>query len=299
VKNNNWTAEDIPDLTSNVAIVTGANSGIGKETAKQLALKNAIVILAVRNIESGQHVVNEILQEAPGTAIEVMQLDLSSLASVQAFAASFLSRHKKLDILVNNAGVMVPPYGKTEDGFELQMGTNHLGHFALTGLLLPALQASDNGRIVTVSSLAHRSGNIDFADLHWEERDYNASRAYADSKIANLYFTLELSKRFADTSMTVVAAHPGWTRTNLQKNHLVFRILNPLFSQKPPMGALPSLRAATDPSVQNGDYYGPGGFGEIKGNPIKVDSIELANDLEVAKKLWIISEQLTGVSYVI
>jgi NAD(P)-dependent dehydrogenase (short-subunit alcohol dehydrogenase family) len=292
-----WTTKNIGDLSGRTAIVTGANSGIGIETARALAEKGALVVLPVRDIEKGRRASQEITGKYPGAKIEVMNLDLTSLASIKSFVEAYSQEHAGLDILINNAGVMVPPYSKTEDGFELQFGTNHLGHFTLTGLLLPMLLKSENGRIVNVSSVAHRRGNINFDDLEWNQREYNAGQAYADSKIANLHFTSELASRLKDAGITVAAAHPGWTRTNLQKHHRVFTMLNPIFSQKPPMGALPTLRAAIDESVSSDDYYGPGGFGEIKGYPVKVDSTSLAKDKQIAKKLWDVSEKLTGIEY--
>lgn len=294
---NDWTTDNIQDLSGKTAIVTGANSGIGLEAAKALAGKGAIVILPVRSVEKGKQASDEITGVFPDAKLEVMNLDLSSLASIQSFAEAYSEKHADLDILINNAGVMIPPYGKTEDGFELQFGINHLGHFALTGLLLPMLLKSDSGRIVTVSSVAHRNGKIDFDDLTWEQRGYKAGRAYGDSKIANLYFTSELARMLKDTQVTVAAAHPGWTSTNLQKNSKFWSSLNPIFSQKPPMGALPTLRSATDESVSNDDYYGPGGFLEIKGYPIKVNSNSLAKDPQIAQKLWEVSEKLTGIKY--
>lgn len=294
---NNWTTDSIQDLSGKIAVVTGANSGIGLETAKALAGKGAKVVLPVRSVARGKQAVDEITGEFPNAKIEIMELDLSSLASIKSFAKAYSEKHAGLDILINNAGVMIPPYSKTEDGFEIQFGTNHLGHFALTGLLLPMLLKSDSGRIVTVSSVAHRNGKINFDDLSWDKRGYKAGRAYGDSKIANLYFTSELARMLKDTQVTVAAAHPGWTRTNLQKNSKFWSSLNPVFSQKPPMGALPTLRAATDESVSNDDYYGPGGFLEIKGYPKKVNSNPLSKDKQIAKKLWDVSEELTGIKY--
>ncbi len=293
----NWTTDSIQDLSGKTAIVTGANSGIGLETAKALAGKGALVILPVRSAEKGKQANNEITGEFPNAKIEILELDLSSLASIKSFVEAYSEKHTSLDILINNAGVMIPPYGKTEDGFELQFGINHLGHFSLTGLLLPMLLKSDSGRIVTVSSVAHRNGKINFDDLTWDQRGYKAGRAYGDSKIANLYFTSELARMLEDTQVTVAAAHPGWTRTNLQKHSKFWSSLNPIFSQEPPMGALPTLRAATDENINNDDYYGPGGFLEIKGYPIKVNSNPLSKDKQIAKKLWDVSEKLTGIKY--
>jgi NAD(P)-dependent dehydrogenase (short-subunit alcohol dehydrogenase family) len=297
VKKDNWTAEEITDVKDKIAVVTGGNSGLGKETARVLAQKGVVVILAVRSIDRGQKAASDIRNEFPNSSVEVMKLDLSSLASVKSFAKEFSGKYKHLDYLINNAGVMVPPYSKTEDGFELQFGTNHLAHFALTGLLLPLLGSTKNSRIVTVSSLAHLSGNVDFDDLAWEERKYSASRAYGDSKIANLYFTYELARKLKDSDIKVLASHPGYTSTNLQKNSRLWKFLNPFLAQKPEMGALPSLRAATDPDAQSGDYFGPSGRAGMRGYPEKVSSSERSNDKEIAEKLWHTSEKLTGIKY--
>ena len=297
MKKNNWTAEEITDVKDKIAVVTGGNSGLGKETARVLAQKRVVVILAVRSIDRGAKAASDIRKEFPNSSVEVMKLDLSSLASVKSFAKEFSGKYKHLDYLINNAGVMVPPYSKTEDGFELQFGTNHLAHFALTGLLLPLLESAKNSRIVTVSSVAHLTGDVNFDDLAWEQRKYDAPKAYADSKIANLYFTYELARKLNKSSIKVLAAHPGWTSTNLQKNWRLFRLLNPFFAQKPEMGALPTLRAATDPDAQSGDYFGPSGWQEVRGYPKKVASNKRSNDKEIAEKLWHTSEKLTGIKY--
>jgi|TARA_B110000305_G_scaffold238342_1_gene303546 NAD(P)-dependent dehydrogenase (short-subunit alcohol dehydrogenase family) len=293
----NWTTDDILNVKGKVAVVTGGNSGLGKETARVLAQKGVKVILAVRSTDRGEDAAIEIRREFPKSYVEVMKLDLSSLASVKSFAKEFLGRYEHLDFLINNAGVMVPPYTKTEDGFELQFGTNHLAHFALTGLLLPLLESTEDSRIVTISSVAHLTGDVNFHDLAWEQRKYDAPKAYADSKIANLYFTYELARKLNKSSIRVLAAHPGWTSTNLQKNWRLFRLLNPFFAQKPEMGALPTLRAATDPDAQSGDYFGPSGWQEVRGYPKKVASNKRSNDKEIAEKLWRASEKLTGIKY--
>jgi NAD(P)-dependent dehydrogenase (short-subunit alcohol dehydrogenase family) len=293
----NWTTDDILNVKGKVAVVTGGNSGLGKETARVLAQKGVEVILAVRSTDRGEDAAIEIRKEFPKSNVEVMKLDLSSLASVKSFAKEFLGRYEHLDFLINNAGVMVPPYTKTEDGFELQFGTNHLAHFALTGLLLPLLESTEDSRIVTISSVAHLTGDVNFHDLAWEQRKYDAPKAYADSKIANLYFTYELARKLNKSSIRVLAAHPGWTSTNLQKNWRLFRLLNPFFAQKPEMGALPTLRAATDPDAQSGDYFGPSGWQEVRGYPKKVASNKRSNDKEIAEKLWRASEKLTGIKY--
>lgn len=301
MENTNWTSAQIDELAdtliNKIAVVTGANSGIGKETAKVLAGKKAIVILAVRDLDKGKSAVQDILEEFPNASVKLMQLDLSSLKSIKDFAEAFKANYQQLNLLINNAGVMAPPFAHTEDGFELQMGTNHFGHFALTGLLLPILKNTKGARIVSISSIAHLSGNIDFTDLNWEKRKYSARQAYADSKIANLYFTFELSRKLANTDIRVVAAHPGWTMTNLQVNSAFFKMLNPILAQKPEMGALPTLRAAIDPEVRTGEYYGPKGPRGIKGYPVKVSPTKNAQNLDIAAKLWQISEELTGIRY--
>jgi NAD(P)-dependent dehydrogenase (short-subunit alcohol dehydrogenase family) len=293
-----WTAENIPDLTDKVAIVTGANSGIGYEMARALARKQATVILACRNKDKGAAAVRQIDQEYPAAKAELIPLDLSDLAAVRRFADEFARRYQRLDLLINNAGIMQVPFGKTADGFEVQFGTNHLGHFALTGLLLDLSLHTPQARIVTVSSIMHRFGRIDFANLNSEQR-YSRSGAYAQSKLANLLFTYELQRRFenAGVDTIAVAAHPGWTATNLQSHSLMYSALNPLMAQPPPMGAQPALYAATAPDVHGGEYYGPRGWLEVRGYPIKVQSNGRSHDMAVAARLWTVSETLTGVRY--
>jgi NAD(P)-dependent dehydrogenase (short-subunit alcohol dehydrogenase family) len=224
-----------------------------------------------------------------------MKIDLSDLASVQSFAEEYKNKYNKLDLLINNAGVMIPPYTKTKDGFELQMGTNHFGHFALTLLLLDTIKATPNSRIVNVASAAHKYGNINFDDLNWENRKYKSWRAYGDSKIANLYFTKELAAKL--DKVIVTAAHPGWTATDLQRHSGLFSYLNKFFAMNREQGALPTLRAAIDENAKSGDYFGPDGWQEWKGFPIKVYTNKLAKDTSVAKKLWDVSEELTNVKF--
>jgi NAD(P)-dependent dehydrogenase (short-subunit alcohol dehydrogenase family) len=291
-----WDARAIPDLTGKTALVTGANTGIGKEAARVLASKGAHVILAVRDVAKGERAAEDM---RGGGKVSVRQLDLASLKSVRAFAEAFRAAEPRLDILIANAGLMMPPYGKTEDGFELQFGTNHLGHFALVGLLKPVLDATPGARVVVVSSAAHKTGKVDFADLNWEKRKYVPVGAYSASKLMNLLFVNELARRVAadGKSILVTAAHPGWTNTDLQRHSKFFAFLNVFFSQGVEMGALPTLRAAIDPAAQPGDYYGPSGGGEMKGPPVKVPMTAAARDPESAKKLWAVSEQLTGVAY--
>jgi NAD(P)-dependent dehydrogenase (short-subunit alcohol dehydrogenase family) len=306
VNNNHWTIENIPDLSGKVSIVTGANCGIGFETAKELTRKCAHTILACRSLEKGEAALAEIKNEIPNASAEVIQLDLSSLASVHQFAKDFKAKYDRLDILVNNAGVMYVPYGKTEDGFERHFGTNHLGHFALTGLLIDLLHNTPDARVVTVSSVGHRSGEMDFEDLMFEGgRGYRGQRVYGRSKLANLLFTYEMQRRFEamDANIIAVAAHPGGSNTNLARNvedRWYFRLMRPLFevvAQSAAMGALPTLRAAVDSDVKGGDYYGPEGFMESAGYPVIVQSSEASHNLEDARKLWEVSEELTGVHY--
>ena len=295
----NWAAENIPDLTDIIVIVTGANSGIGYEMARALARKQATVILACRNKDKGQAAERQIAQEYPGAKAELGLLDLSNLALVRRFAGEFTRHYDRLDILINNAGIMRTPFGKTTDGFELQFGVNHLGHFALTGLLLDLIVRTPQARVVTVSSGGHRFGKIDFDNLN-ADKGYDAGAAYGQSKLANLLFTYELHRRFKGAGVDAIAAaaHPGWTAgTNLAVHWRMLRLLNPFVGQKPSMGALPALYAATAPDVQGGDYYGPDGWQELRGYPTKVRSSDRSYDPAVAAKLWIISEELTGVRY--
>lgn len=295
----NWTIDQVGDQTGKIIVVTGATSGLGKEATKQLASRNATVILAVRNLKKAEGVVQEIKKEAPKADLRIKRLDLGDLASVQSFSAEMNSEFDRLDILINNAGVMMCPYSKTKDGFEIQMGTNHLGPFALTGQLLPLLSKTVNSRIVVTSSIAHRQGKPDLSDLHWEQRKYKTIQAYGDSKIANLLFTYELVDRLKDkpNAPTVTAAHPGWTRTELQRHSGLAKFLNNFFAQKLEIGVLPTLRAAVDPAASSGDYYGPSRFREMWGNPHKVGSNETSHDKQLAGQLWGLSEKLTKVQY--
>jgi NAD(P)-dependent dehydrogenase (short-subunit alcohol dehydrogenase family) len=296
-KKNNWTAKNIPDQNGKIAIVTGSSSGIGYEAARVLANKNAKVIVAVRNLKKGQNARTKIIEQNNKVDVEVMKIDLSDLSSIKAFVEEYKSKYTQLDLLINNAGVMIPPYTKTKDGFELQMGTNHLGHFSLTLQLLDIINKTPNARIVNVSSSAHKYGKISFDDLTWEQRKYKPWKAYGDSKIANLYFTNELGKRLAqsDKRVLVTSAHPGWTATELQRNSGVFEKLNKYFAMSIEQGALPTLRAAFDENTKNGDFFGPDGFMEMNGYPVKVKPKDLSKDEKIAKKLWDISEELTGV----
>jgi NAD(P)-dependent dehydrogenase (short-subunit alcohol dehydrogenase family) len=293
-----WTLDNMPDQSGRVAIVTGANTGIGFETAAALAAKNASVVMACRNRHKAEDAMERIRVRTPNAKLEFIELDLSSLASVERFAEAYRAGHERLDLLINNAGVMVPPLGQTEDGFELQFGCNHLGHFALTGRLLDLLEATPDARIVTVSSMAHRQGKMDFDNLN-AEKGYSAMPAYGQSKLANLLFTFELQRRLeaAGSKVEATAAHPGWTGTDLQRHSGLFRFLNTFFAQSPPMGALPTLRAATDCLAKGGDYYGPKGIYEMRGYPIRVGTTEAARNELDARRLWEVSEKLTGVSF--
>ncbi|MCE1188763.1 MAG: oxidoreductase [Ignavibacteria bacterium] len=294
-----WNSDQITDQNNKKVIVTGASSGIGLEAAKVLAGKNAQVILAVRNSQKGEDAKKRILQVFPRADVTVMEIDLSNLKSIKAFAKSFAAQHSRLDILINNAGVMAPPPSRTTDGFELQIGTNHFGHFALTGLLMPVIAATPDSSIVNLSSMAHKMGNIDFTDINWEKRKYKKWNAYGDSKIANLYFTYELDRRLKKNAIDTkaVAAHPGYTDTDLQRHTSFFTFLNKILAQSIPMGVLPTLYAATHPNIPSGSFAGPLSMGGWRGYPGVVSSNALSYDKNNANKLWEISEKLTGITY--
>jgi NAD(P)-dependent dehydrogenase (short-subunit alcohol dehydrogenase family) len=294
-----WTTTDIPDQTGRTAVVTGANTGLGYETAAALAAKGAHVVLAVRNLEKGKAAAALIGNRNPGASVAVQELDLTSLDSIRAAADQLRADYPSIDLLINNAGVMFTPKDTTKDGFELQFGTNHLGHFALTNLLLDRVLAAQGSRVVTVSSVGHRfARGIRFDDLQWEH-DYSRTGSYGQAKLANLLFTYELQRRLQGTATIAVAAHPGGSRTELTRNlprlvGAVTRLVEPLF-QSADMGALPTLRAATDPGVLGGQYYGPDGFAEQRGYPKVVASSAASHDTEAGRRLWTVSEELTGV----
>lgn len=294
-----WTADRIDDLAGRVAIVTGANTGIGKETARVLAQKGARVVLACRSEERGKDALRDIREGTLAGAVELELLDLSSLASVRDFAERIKGRYERIDLLINNAGVMMPPASKTAEGFELQFGTNHLGHFALTGLLMDLILATGGSRVVTVSSEAHKWGEIAFDDLQWETRPYKKMAAYGQSKLANLIFAYELQRRLAaaGSGTRSLAAHPGWTGTDLQRNSSLFRFFNPMFAMKPWQGALPTLRAAADPDAAGGVFFGPHGFMGMRGYPVPGTSTAASHDEAVASRLWEVSVTLTGVAF--
>ncbi len=299
-----WTTEQIPDQTGRTAIVTGANSGLGLVCARELARAGAAVVLACRSAERGAAAVQEISRAVPGAQLELASLDLGSLASVEAFAEQFRSTHDGCELLLNNAGVMAPPRRVTADGFELQFGTNLLGHFALTGRLLGTLEGRADARVVTLSSIAHRTGRIDFEDLQ-SERRYSRWRAYGQSKLADLLFALELDRRLRATGLTVksLAAHPGYAATHLQSaavptlDRLVMVVTNALLAQSADRGALPTLYAATELGLEGGLYVGPDGPGEFRGSPRPVSPNRAARDESVAARLWAVSEELTGVRF--
>jgi|TARA_B110000977_G_scaffold117417_1_gene151620 NAD(P)-dependent dehydrogenase (short-subunit alcohol dehydrogenase family) len=299
MKKENWNESDIPDQTRKVFIVTGASSGLGKETVIELARKNATVVIAARDLNASESVKSEILNINKDANVDVQELDLASLNSIQKFSKVVNKKYKKIDVLINNAGVMACPHSKTEDGFEIQIGTNHLGHFALTGLLLSTLKNTKNSRIVNISSIAHKSGNIDFNDLNWEKRKYKTWGAYGDSKLANLYFTYELSRKLGQNNGNpkVLAAHPGYSDTSLQRYSGFFKVLNKIIAQKSSIGALAGIRAAIDPIAQSDDYYGSPSLGEMRGHPVLLKSNELSYNKENAEKLWKLSEELTGVKF--
>lgn len=294
----NWTTQDMPDQTGKTAIITGANSGLGLETARALAAKGATVIMACRNLEKAAAAKRDILSSTPNAKLEVMQLDVANLASVSEFAKAFASQQQHLDMLINNAGVMGLPLTKSSDGFEMHFAANHLGHFALTGLLLEPLRKTANARVVVVGSAVERQAKLDFENLNGE-RQYNPLAAYGTSKLANMLFCYELARRLKQAGINALAAaaHPGWTASNLQQNSPEFRFLNPIFSQNAAQGALPILYAATATDVQNGEFFGPKGFLEMKGSPKRVKSSRASHDLELAQKLWNVSETMTKVQY--
>jgi len=299
-----WTAADVPDQTGRVAVVTGANAGLGLETAAVLAERGARVVVAVRDLGKGEAAVGEIRRRTSNADVALQQLDLSSLASVRTAADELRAAYPRIDLLINNAGVMYPPKQTTADGFELQFGTNHLGHFALTGLVLDHLLQVEGSRVVTVASIAHNiQAGIHFDDLQWE-RSYNRVAAYGQSKLANLMFTYELQRRLAakQAPTIAVAAHPGISNTELMR-HIPgsglpgFSALAGLVTNSPAVGSLATLRAATDPEVRGGQYYGPSGFRELVGHPVLVQSNRQSHDTDVQQRLWSVSEELTGVKF--
>ncbi|MEM1326898.1 MAG: oxidoreductase [Bacteroidota bacterium] len=301
-------AFDINNISSQkgrIAVVTGSNTGLGYETALAIAKKEAKVILACRNKTKAENARREMLKTVPDADIDILLIDLSKLDSVREFAENYQRKYDRLDLLINNAGVMMPPYTKTEEEFELQFGANHLGHFLLTGLLLDVLLKTPNSRVVSLSSLAHKNGEINFDDLQSEEK-YSASKAYGQSKLACLMFAYELQRRLekaGHTNTISVAAHPGVSPTELIRHLPKFLVtvlsatIGKLVTHPPEEGAKPTLMAALNADVEGGDYFGPTGFQEMKGEAGKVDSTDLSKDEQVAERLWQISEELVGFEY--
>jgi NAD(P)-dependent dehydrogenase (short-subunit alcohol dehydrogenase family) len=296
-----WDVQDIPDQTGRVAIVTGANSGLGFVTARELARAGARVVLACRNLDKGHAAIDQIRAAVPEAQVQLEELDLASLASVRGFADRFKATHDGLDLLINNAGVMGTPRRRTADGFELQFGTNHLGHFALTTALLETMEGRDDACVVTLSSTAHKMGRINFDNLNGD-RHYFRWNAYGQSKLANLLFALELDRRLRAAGSTVksLAAHPGYAATNLQSagpplfDRLVMVASNALIAQSDEMGALPILYAATQPGLEGGTYVGPDSFREQRGHPTIVQPNGRARNPATARRLWEVSERLTA-----
>ena len=296
---NPWTFDDIPDQSGRTAIVTGANTGIGYEAARMLAQKGATVVMACRDAKKGEAALQRIAADRPASSPILQLLDLADLDSVAAFAERFGRTHPRLDLLVNNAGLMIPPLGRTRQGHELQFGTNHLGHFALTARLLPLLQATPGARVTVVSSTAQNFGRIDFDDLDWHERSYRRWPAYGQSKLANMMFALELHRRLvaAGSSLKVTASHPGFASTDLGRTAGVLRLFGPLLGMSPPKAALTTLRAATDPDAPSGSYWGPAGLTGVNGPPVRARPCKAARDAGVAARLFDVSENIAGVSF--
>lgn len=298
-----WTAQNIPDMTGKVIIITGANSGLGYESTLALAKKNGTIIMACRSIDRAQTALDDVKRQIPDADVTIMALDLGNLASVREFADAFKTQYDRLDVLLNNAGIMGTSFRETPDGFESQFGVNHLGHFALTGLLLETLLKTENSRVVNVSSSLHRQGKMHFDDVHLKN-NYSPWQAYFQSKLANLLFTLALNKRLKDSNTIVVSAHPGYSATNLQTTtgnpilrFLMEKVMSPLMAQSAEMGALSQLYASVMPDVSRRDFYGP--HKGMRGYPaLEVPSEDARNDAD-AERLWDLSVEMTGVDYAI
>lgn len=308
--NHQWTVRDIPDQTGKIALITGANSGLGYETALALAGKGAQVIMACRSLAKGNEARQHVRAQFPDASVEVMQLDLGSLTSVRQFAKTFTDRYNRLDMLINNAGIMAPPRQETADGFEAQFGINHLGHFALTGLLIETITQTPASRIVNVSSSAQYMGKINFDDLQ-HTRSYSRYLVYSQSKLANVLFTFELQRRLEQAGFDTISVvtHPGFSSTHLQINtanatgskleRFTYGVMMPSVAQSQAQGALPQLYAATVPGVKGGEHFGPDGFLQMRGYPTRHRAARAAYNAADAKKLWEVSERLTGVEYTI
>lgn len=303
-----WTVDDIPQQGGKIAVVTGANSGLGYYTTRALADKGTRVIMACRNLEKGEMARQRIIKEGVAVEPELWHLDLASLASVKEFALKYIAAHENLDLLINNAGLMAIPYHRTEDGHEMQFGVNHLGHFALTAKLWPLLSNTEGARVIQVSSLAHLIGKMNFEDINWEQ-SYKKWGAYGRSKLANLLFVRELANRVTETGsgVTVAAAHPGWADTELQAKSakmegkrlgaIAMNLINKVLAQSGEMGALPSLYAATADGVEQGAFFGPGGFMKMQGWPVTDYPSKKLVTNEVATQLWDVSEALTRTEF--
>jgi len=300
-----FSIDRIPSQKGRIAVVTGANTGLGYETALGLADKGCKVIMACRNKDKAEKAIADIRKEVPNADLEFIRLDLNSLKSVREFANAYNEKHDKLDLLINNAGLMIPPLIRTEEGFESQFGVNHLGHFLLTNLLFPVISKTENARVVSLSSIAHKNGRIHFDDPNWE-KSYSKMDAYNQSKVACLMFAYELQRRLNDSGSKVisVAAHPGVSDTELGRYipkvlYYVFKPITPLFTHHPKQAAQPTLMAALDENVVGGDYYGPTGFNEMKGEPGKAPSTGYSKKRDEAAKLWELSEKLTGETFIV
>ena len=300
-----FSLDRMPSQKGKIAIVTGANTGLGYETALGLASTGCKVIMACRNKDKAEKAMADIRKEIADAELEFIKLDLNSLKSVRAFAKAYSEKHDQLDMLINNAGLMIPPLMRTEEGFESQFGVNHLGHFLLTNLLFPTIKKTVNARVVSLSSIAHKNGRIHFEDPNWEE-SYSKLDAYNQSKVACLIFAYELQRRLNETESTAisVAAHPGVSDTELGRyvSKALYFLFMPLMSfvtHKPKEAAKPTLMAALDPNVKGGDYYGPQGFNDMKGEPGKASSTGYSKKRDVAEKLWALSEELTGEKFTV
>lgn len=294
-----WNIEQTPSQKGRIAIITGSNSGIGFETALELAKKDCTVILACRNKKKAEEAKSKILQIYPKAQVNPMEVDMANLTDVKRFARQFQHEYDKLDLLINNAGIMMPPYKETVDGFENQLATNYIGHFALTGLLLPLLTNTSGSRIISLSSLAHKWSEIDFSNLH-AQKGYSKRKAYGQSKRACLVYAYELQRRLSEAGYDTIslAAHPGVSKTNLDRYFpALIRPLGTLFLQKAEKGALPTLYAALEKNLKGGEFIGPDGFKEMKGNPTIVDSDEQSKDKAIAERLWKVSEEMTNIRY--
>lgn len=297
-----WKFSNIESLEEKNIIVTGGNSGLGYESCRHFVSKGANVIMASRNEQKATDAITTIKEDYPGAQIEFLELDLANMNKINLFAKTFKEKYDSLDVLLNNAGIMTVPYGKTDDGFELQNGVNHLGHFVLTAKLFDMLKQTPDARIVNISSIAHKGGKINFDNYLFENGGYNKIKSYSRSKLSNLLFTYELDRRLKDTDLDikVLAAHPGVSKTNLGRHigvRWIVDIFTSIFSQDASQGALPGIRAALDENAEGGDYYGPSGFMELKGDPVEVTPRKKALDETSAKKLWALSEKLTGVTF--